>query len=334
MKKIAITLAAALMIAATGCGNSNSPVLTYVARASSDDVPHLFTLNEATQQSTAVSIAIPSDADFVASNSDATKVTYCRDASSGWDIFLMGTDNVEKQLTTGADACESVFSPDGKTIAYVSGVSGDLQIWTMNVDGSSQAVLYAPPSGILDQFLPEFSADGKTLALYIDVFGGPSAHKRQQKSSSPAWLTEHRAHKTQTRSAVAHNATAVSVSGWYTMPLSTGTPTLVTTPTTWWGPAVFSGDGTKLLFTDWDGTMYNVFSVKLDGSALTPLTTSTDTDNLSPVAYKDVILFNRINNSTSSWDIYVMNQDGSGQTLVHTTANTWETLLDSYWSND
>jgi len=335
MKKLAITLAAALMIAATGCGDSKSPILTYVARANSDSVPHLYTLNEATGQSAAVSIPIPNIAYFVAANSDATAVTYCRSVDTGYEIFVMGTDGVEKQLTTGADACESVFSPDGKTIAYVSGASGDLQIFTMNVDGSNQQALYAPPSGILDQFYPEFSADGKTIALYIEVFGGSSAHQSRKNVSGPSWLTERRSHsKTQAHRSTAHDAAAVSVSGWYTIPLSTGTPALVYAPTSWWGPAVFSGDGAKLLVSDYDGTMFNVFSVNLDGSALTPLTTSTDTDNISPVPYKNFILFNRINNSTSSWDIYVMNQDGSGQTLVHTTASTSETLLDSYWSGD
>ena len=122
-KKLAIALATALMIVTIGCGDSKSPLLTYVARSNSDNAPHLFTLNEAKQQSTAVSISIPSDAIFVAANSDASAVTYSRDGDSGWDIYLMGTDGVEKQLTTGADAFASVFSPDGKTIAFMPAVS-------------------------------------------------------------------------------------------------------------------------------------------------------------------------------------------------------------------
>ena len=111
-------------------------------------------------------------------------------------------------------------------------------------------------------------------------------------------------------------------------------PTLVYAPNSWWGPAVFSHDGTKLLLTMWDGNHDNISSVNLDGSNLTALTTSTDTDNFSPVPYKNVIVFNRYNSDTSSWDIYRMNQDGTNQALVHTTANTWETLIDSYWSGD
>ena len=90
MKKLAVTLAAAMIIALTGCGtDSTSPLLTYVARASSDsNAPHLFILNATTQQSTAVAIPIPASAFHVASNSDATKVVYTRNDSTGWDIFL------------------------------------------------------------------------------------------------------------------------------------------------------------------------------------------------------------------------------------------------------
>jgi Tol biopolymer transport system component len=84
----------------------------------------------------------------------------------------------------------------------------------------------------------------------------------------------------------------------------------------------------------WDGTQDNIFSVNLDGTALTPLTTSTDTYNFSPVAYKNLILFNRYNSATSSWDIYAMDQNGGNQVLIHSTDNTWETLIDAYWSGD
>ena len=335
MKNLAIALAAALLIATIGCGDSKSPMLTYVARSSSDDVPHLFTLNEATQQSTAVSIPIPDTAYYVAANSAANAVTYCRDADSGWDIFLMGTDGVEKQLTTGADACESVFSPDGKAIAFISGQSGDLQTYTMNVDGTNQAALFAPAAGTAEQFYPEFSPDGKSLVIYIESAGCNCSNAAHRKAVRiPSWATQRHG----TTRAQVHPATAppagVSSSGWYVMALTDTAPTLAYATTSWWGPAVFSGDGSKLLLTMWDGNDDNVFSVNMDGSGLTPLTTSTDTDNFSPVPYKNLIVFNRYNGDTSSWDIYVMNQDGSNQTLVHTTANTWETLLDSYWSGD
>ncbi len=97
---------------------------------------------------------------------------------------------------------------------------------------------------------------------------------------------------------------------------------------------MFTSDGKKLLLTDYDGTDYNIFTVNLDGSGLAQLTTSTDTDNFSPVPYKNLIMFNRYNSSNSSWDIYAMDQSGGNQVLIHSTGNTWETLLDSYWNGN
>ena len=330
MKKLVITLAVALIIATTGCGDSKSPIVTYVARSNSDGAPHLFTLNEATKTPTEVSISIPTDAYYVASNSDATAVTYCRDGDSGYDIFLMGTDGVEHELTTGADACESVFSPDGKTIAFVSYQNSGYLVYTMNLDGSNQQPVYSADSSTW-LFYPEYSPDGKSLVFYVETGNGPSGlHRGPVEKSS--WIKQGSRSKT---SVHANTASGITSSGWYTMALTDSAPTLVYATNEIWGPAVFSGDGTKLLFTQYDGTTDNIFSVNLDGTGVTPLTASTDSNtyNFSPVPYKNLILFNQNNQTSSSWDIYVMNQDGTNPQLVHSTASTWEILNDSYWGD-
>jgi Tol biopolymer transport system component len=117
------------------------------------------------------------------------------------------------------------------------------------------------------------------------------------------------------------------------MALTGTTPTLAYATTNWWGPAVYSGDGKKLLTTHYDGTQWNVFSVNLDGTALTPLTTITDTFSISAVPNKNLILFSRYNSTNSSYDIYAMDQAGANQTLVSSTASTTEYLIDSYWGD-
>ena len=51
--------------------------------------------------------------------------------------------------------------------------------------------------------------------------------------------------------------------------------------------------------------------------------------------YKSVILFNRYNSTdTGAWDIYVMDQTGANQTLVHSTADTYEALIETYYAGD
>ena len=336
-KNLVLTLAAALLIITVGCGDSKSPTLTYVARSSSDNfVPHLFKLDESTQQATAVSIPIPDSAQYVSSNSDASAVTYCRDVSgnnSDFEIFVMGTDGVEKQLTTGLNACLSVFSPDNRTIAFVSTQSGDLQVYMMNADGSSQTAFLTLDPGF-EQYYPEFSPDGKSIAFYIYNNNGSKAAARSRGSRwMPSWATQK-----PIRSAQAHRATSapvtVSADGIYVMNIGDTTPTLVYATDSWWGPAVFTDDSKGLLFSLWDGAEGNIFSVNLDGSNLAQLTNGTETYNIGAVPYKSVILFNHPQSDGTGWDIYVMNQDGSNQVLVHSTAGVWESTEDSNCCGD
>jgi Tol biopolymer transport system component len=340
MKKLITILAAALVIATTGCGtDSKSPLLTYVSRTQSDSyAAHLFTLTlkGSTWTSTAVTIPIPASAQFVAANSDATKVVYERNVSSGvYDIFLMGTDGTEKQLTTGLNAWAPVFSPDGKTIVFNNYVSssGVQSMVTMNVDGSNQTALYAPASGIYPYY-PQFSPDGKSIVFFLDVSGCCAPQHGRAASERTSRTPARNSYPTIAVHALVGPQVAQS-SGWYTMALTDTTPTLVYATTSWWGPAVYSADGKKLLMTIYDGNQYNISSVSpLDGTGTaSPLTTNTDTYSISPVPYKNAILFNRNNNTSSSWDIYVMDQTGANQTLVNSTTSTYETLIDSYWGD-
>ena len=348
MKKLGMILAAAMFVGLTGCGSDShapSTVLSYVARGSSDSyAPHLFTLNPASKVSTAVSIPINTQAEFVSANSQATEVTYCYVPGSQEvpDIFTMGTNGTENQLTTDADACESVFSPDGKTIGYVSyPQDGTYGIYTMNADGSNQQGLFLPTED--DAYEPQFSPDGKSLVFYIVADCGcdrdgarfHGSHQSLKGAPHSSWEQAHlRSQKSKAHGAVRPQVDPTT-SGWYTMSLTGGTPTLVYATENWWGPASFSADGTSILFTMYDGEENNIATVNLDGTGYTPLTTSNgDVASFSPVAYGGFIFFNVTDDTNSSWDIYVMDQSGSNQVLVSSTANTYETLIDSYWEED
>ncbi len=344
MKKLAVILAAALVIVLTGCGEDSKPTLiTYIARGSSDSyAPHLFTLDEKTQKSTSVAIPIPTDALYVASNSDATAVVYCYDGPDGYDIFLMGKNGQEKQLTSGADACEATFSSDGKTIAYVGYSSDDdaYQIFTMNFDGSNQKALYVAPAGTVDQWMPQFSPDGKSLAFCIELMSDESAQPMRRQNGAqvsfgrqwPTRQSKNRPSKNAVRGTALALAAAPSDSGWYQMALTDTSPALVYATTTAWGPAVYSADGKKLLMTVEGDSYAAISTVNLDGTGLTPLTTGTDTEDFAPVPHRGVILFNRYNDANSSVDIYMMDQNGANQAVVNSTADTFSCLNDTYCS--
>ena len=58
----------------------------------------------------------------------------------GYDIFsadLDGSNTIQLTASPGYDA-EATFSFDGKKIIYTSLISGDLELWTMNSDGSKE----------------------------------------------------------------------------------------------------------------------------------------------------------------------------------------------------
>lgn len=343
MKQLTVILIMAMALAWSGCGSDSAsqPLVNVVTRGSVDAwAPHLFTLNLANQKSTASTIPIPSFAEYVSSNSDASAVTYCYDGDNGFDIFLMGKDGVEKELTTGADACESTFSPDGKTIAYVSIPGGsDASIFTMNADGTSQTPLYSDETLLTDAWLPTFSPDGKSVAFYVTVNAGAAKAAKKplmarSAGKASAWPPANRNAKA--RKGVHPNpAGTLPQAGLYKMALTDTVATLVYPTNEYWATAAFSADGSKLLMTVFDGTEWNIASVNLDGTAVTPLTTGTDSEAFGAVPVKGLIAYNLYNNTNSAADIYVMDGTGAGQKVVSTAASdTWESLIDAFWEQD
>jgi Tol biopolymer transport system component len=335
MKNLAISLAAAAMaIALTGCGSDSrpSPMVTFVARPNaSSNSPQLFTLNLNKKVSTAVAIPIPTGAEYVSSNSTATAVVYsANDTNQNFSVFLMGKDGTAHQLTTGPDDWAPVFSPDAKSVAFTSGSAGN-QIVTMNADGTSQQALYPVADTGFEEYYPAFSPDGKSLSFYIRMdCCGAQSHLRANNRSIFPLVNKGSKIKKNGNSPVG----TPTVSGWYTMALTDTTPTLVYENNSWWGPANYSYDGTKLLITTYDGTEWNILSINLDGTGATPLTTGVVTETLAAVATKNLIVYNIINDTNSSWDIYTMDVTGANQTLITSTTGTDQNLIDTYWQED
>lgn len=329
MKMFALTLAAMMVIASTGCGTDGTPqTLTYVAHGT-DNVPHLFKLNPTTKTTTAVAITIPSGVWYVTPNRSASAVAYERNDQNGDHVYYMGTDSVEKQLTTDSTAFAPVFSPDGKTIAYNDlPTNSNYEVFTMNVDGTNQKALYAPPVGTVDQFYPQFSPDGKSVVFYIALACGPNVSRNAGKANSHMRSGYH---KNTSSACDGPQSGTPSQNGWYTMALTDTTPTLVYTTNNWWGPPAYSLDGKKLFVTDYDGTQWNIFSVNIDGTGVTAVTTNTDVESFSAVPFQNGVLFNRDGNST--WDIYTMDATGTNQLLLNSTPSTYESLDDAYWSD-
>ncbi len=99
-----------------------------------------------------------------------------------WTVNVDGTDLT--QLVPGANP---VWSPDGKTIAYSSDVSGNWNIWTMTADGASATQLTTTPGK--NQLAPSYSPDGKWIAYTSNVSGNYDIWIMKADGSAQTQLT-------------------------------------------------------------------------------------------------------------------------------------------------
>ncbi len=81
----------------------------------------------------------------------------------GWNVYLMDLEDTKmSRITSRGGNCRPDWSPDGKTIAYVSDVSDSIgDIWLMEADGQEQRRLTTTPE--LSDYYPAWSPDGKWI---------------------------------------------------------------------------------------------------------------------------------------------------------------------------
>lgn len=209
-----------------------------------------------------------------------------------YDIFVADLrGNITAQLTNspGYDA-EATVSPKGDLIVFTSTRSGDLELWTMNIDGSNQKQITNQLGYDGGAF---FSPDGKQLVF------------RASRPQTDAEIKEYKDY-------LAQGLVAPTTMEIYTCNVDgTNLKQVTHLGKANWAP-FFSPSGKKIIFSSnhhsAKGYDFQLFMVNLDGSGLEQITTESNFNAFpmfSPNGKKLAFSSNRNNHGTHDTNLFV-----------------------------
>ena len=137
--------------------------------------------------------AISADGKWAAYTVSTPDMDANRNASNVWIVSTAGGEAV--QVTQSGHDSSPAWSPDGKTLAFISSRSGDSQIYLLSMEGGEAKKLTTLSTGA-DLF--QWSPDGKTIAftseVYLDCKDDACNQKRdeeKEKSKVKARIYDH-----------------------------------------------------------------------------------------------------------------------------------------------
>jgi Tol biopolymer transport system component len=181
--KIKDSLVAGHIIADVGFGNlypqfsSDGKSIAYISNKHSDyfGLAGLYLYNTQTKEEKLIKDGVHSNFGWSATG-DIIYYTKSSRHNSFWsdlfDVYSYDTKSGdEKRLTHSLRANAPAISPDGSTIAFVSGHDGTLNIWSMNSDGTNIRQLTHYMNGE-QVFNPKWSPDSKEIIFDYSIKDG------------------------------------------------------------------------------------------------------------------------------------------------------------------
>jgi TolB protein len=117
-----------------------------------------------------VNAANPAEAAFPGTNGKIAFATVTVNSTgNNYDISRMGANGTNQQPLTSSSGNDTdpTYSPNGKSIAFLSNRDGTTDVWLMDATGGSQRRLFA--NQMKDEYAPSWSPDGKKIAFVSNV---------------------------------------------------------------------------------------------------------------------------------------------------------------------
>jgi Tol biopolymer transport system component len=241
---------------------------------------------------------------------------------------------------SAAPAWATFPGPNGR-IAFASDVAADLDVWTMNPDGSGLVNVTIAPGAPGFALEPDWSPDGTKIAfrsgrvaaaeIYTENADGTGLAQLTSnafKDYTPAWSPDGSMIAFASNRNDPNFATCVTLFGGcnidiFVMPTTGGSPVQVTFDSGTEHFPQFSPDGNAIAYTSDASGVFAVYTVDLDTLATTKLTPDSlraGPPDYSPdgmkIAFENNFYGCKTGNSDCRNDVFVMNADGGAVTQL------------------
>lgn len=210
----------------------------------------------------------------------STRIAYItstgEDKNQRYELVVADADGFNPQSVVGSPEplLSPAWSPDGKTLAYVSFEKGNSAIYTQEVATGARKLISGGP-GI--NGAPAFSPDGRKMALTLSRSGNPEIYVKDLASGSETQLTQHWA--IDTEAIWAPNGNTIYFTSdrggkpqIYKVPAGGGTAERVTATGDYNARASVAPDGKKLAVAQGRGNEYRIAIWDMESQRFTILT--------------------------------------------------------------